>query len=325
MDDGRQNEAGFALIYALAAIILSSLMIGLVFLVARNVNSQIRTVDSFRRVEDVHEYSFQLASQDLKLRIDDLITRTMQNGGFYSNNNDWQDNLDNELRFVLDEVNVNETIDNKFSFTSSIVDYEYNEIAPYVMTKSGGEQGWIQAASMLPDKTNLQIIIQIQSQVTDQTQLTEGQPRVHTASAEYIYEMQLEEEDLEQRQTQLDIWRNIFYPYYLPSTVGQAVSADTWVRKLFEVADFQRIRPSFDYLAFESDDFLQFGFANNVLQDFQDGRFLDFRTKPILNWLHFDGSFSLIMGSRWKDREAGSFRQKVCLRSRMTAGSLATG
>lgn len=68
MDDGRQNEAGFALIYALAAIILSSLMIGLVFLVARNVNSQIRTVDSFRRVEDVHEYSFQLASQDLKLR-----------------------------------------------------------------------------------------------------------------------------------------------------------------------------------------------------------------------------------------------------------------
>lgn len=68
MDDGRKNEAGFALIYALAAIILSSLMIGLVFLVARNVNSQIRTVDSFRRVEDVHEYSFQLASQDLKLR-----------------------------------------------------------------------------------------------------------------------------------------------------------------------------------------------------------------------------------------------------------------
>lgn len=54
MDDGRKNEAGFALIYALAAIILSSLMIGLVFLVARNVNSQIRTVDSFRRVEDVH-------------------------------------------------------------------------------------------------------------------------------------------------------------------------------------------------------------------------------------------------------------------------------
>lgn len=325
MDDGRQNEAGFALIYALAAIILSSLMIGLVFLVARNVNSQIRTVDSFRRVEDVHEYSFQLASQDLKLRIDDLITRTMRSGGFYSYNNEWIDHLEPELVSIFDQVDVNETIDNTFAFTSSVVDYQFNEIAPYVMTKSGGEQGWIQAASMLPDKTNLQIIIQIQSQVTDQTQLDEGQPRVHTASAEYIYEMQLEEEDLEQNQTQLDIWRNIFYPYYLPSTAGQAVSADTWVRKLFEVADFQRVRPAFDYLAFESDDFLQFGFANNVLQDFQDGRFLDFRTKPILNWLHFDGSFFFNHGIQMEGQGSGQFSAKSLLAIQNDGGQPSNG
>ena len=313
MADGRQDEAGFALIYALAAIILSTLMIGLVFIIARNVNSQIRTIDTFRRVEDVHEYSFQLASQQLKSRMDRFITNTMSSGGFSSYAGNWQNQFESELAAALDTVRVNDDLEGKYDVSLSILAFKIEEIAPYVMISSGGEQGWTQSATLLPDVTNLKVTVQLGSEVIDQTQTNNIQPKLHKADAEYVYEVQFEEADFEQILTQLDIWRNIFYPYYLPSTAGQGVSADTWLRKLHEIYEFQNLKQTFDYLNYQSTDFASFGYSDQILQDFRDGRFLDFRAKPILDQLHFDGSFTFNNGVQMEGQQNGYFSTKSLL------------
>lgn len=313
MADGRKDEAGFALIYALTAIILSTLMIGLVFMIARNVNSQIRTIDTFRRVEDVHEYSFQLASQQLKTRMDRFITNTMSAGGFSSYAGDWQNRFESEIADALNTVRVNDDLEAKYEVSLRIVDFKIEEIAPYLMVNSGGEQGWTQSNSYLPDVTNLKVTVQLGSEVIDQTQIREGQPFLHTADAEYVYEVQFEEADFEQVLTQLDIWRNIFYPYYLPSTAGQGVSADTWIRKLYEIYEFQNIKQAFDYLNYQSTEFASFGYSDHILKDFRDGRFLDFRGKPILDQLHFDGSFTFNNGVQMEGQQSGYFSTKSLL------------
>ncbi|MGK0551205.1 hypothetical protein ACSFB8_03680 [Enterococcus faecalis] len=69
MVDGDNNESGFALLYALGAIVLSTLMIGTIFLLARTVFSQIETIDRFSRVQDVQEFALQQATNTIKKKI----------------------------------------------------------------------------------------------------------------------------------------------------------------------------------------------------------------------------------------------------------------
>ncbi|PZL70611.1 hypothetical protein CI088_14555 [Enterococcus plantarum] len=62
----KNDEAGYALLYALGAIVIVSLVMMGIFLRARNNFLQISAVDQLTKMKDVKEYTFQEASMKIK-------------------------------------------------------------------------------------------------------------------------------------------------------------------------------------------------------------------------------------------------------------------
>lgn len=299
MGDGNQKEAGYALVYALTSIIIASLIIALVFVMARNVHSQIKIIDTLSNIQDVQEYSLQKATQQIKKQIDDGLSKlTLIDLG--NDEKIIEDLVASWVRsYELSESDIGSA--HQFDYHVKLREIQATKTLPYLLNTNVGEHGWVQSNSFESDKTNVEFTFTLETNVTARGADT----RKGTASAAYVYEIQWDEYDVEDVVTHMDIWRYIFYAYYLPND-AQRVSADDWIRKMYQVYDYQQVRPTFDYANYDETQPATFGYTGSVLQDFRDGYFLDFYSRPIVNDLQFEGSFIFNHGIQLDGRQMGN-------------------
>ncbi|MCB5952535.1 hypothetical protein LI951_10700 [Enterococcus sp. BWT-B8] len=305
MEDGK-DEAGYALLYTLGAILLISMIVGGIFILARTVFFQMERVDSLKKAKDVEEYALQEASSQIKKKLelelselgagssfgtDEIVLRNLVNG--------WIGD------FELSDEGLGSGQQFSYRATFKNSDLSARKILPYVLDTDIGSYGWKQSSTDLAKVTNVELTFPISVEVTENRKGT-----VTTASAqcEYIYEIQWDEVEVNEEIVALDVWRNVFYSYYLPNS-AQTISADEWMRKVDRIYRYQADVQYFDYTSYNNYSSFQFGEMNGQIQDIRDGLFLDFSTgNKTIGQLGFSGSLFLENGVTLKGIGGGQLQ-----------------
>jgi len=297
MVDGDNNESGFALLYALGAIVLSTLMIGTIFLLARTVFSQIETIDRFSRVQDVQEFALQQATNTIKKKINSElnIMKTVSLGSDEKKIKQYVQDWFEDFSVQQSAIGSNKQFSYKVSLDPD-KKFQAQVILPYVMQQASGEQGWRQATTYLPKVVNVELTFHLASEVEE---TVKGEVRTSQATSEYVYQVQWQEVDFQQTITKMDIWRYVFYSYLLP-TNEQNISADAWLRKMDEVYHYQANPQPFNY-EYDYQDDVNLGYSTDV----KASRLLDFTTKPLAKNIHFHGSLFAENGLQINDSSSG--------------------
>ncbi|WP_321383597.1 hypothetical protein [uncultured Enterococcus sp.] len=302
MEDGR-DEGGYALLYALGAIILVNLIIGAIFVLARTVFFQVEQVDTFKQVKDVEEYALQEAGGKIKKKLEAELADLGAGINFGTD----EVTLRNLVKsWIVDFELANEDIGSKeqFSYKVSFKNSELTakKVLPYVLDTEIGNYGWKQSAVSLDKVTNIELTFPITAEITEEKN---GKTTTATASCDYIYEIQWDEADVNEEILALDVWRNVFYSYYLPNS-AQAISADEWMRKFDRIYRYQTDSLLFDYTSYNNSTAFQYGQVNGQVMDVRDGTSLDFSSgDKTIRDITFSGSFFLEHGVTIKGAASG--------------------
>ncbi|MBP1044807.1 hypothetical protein I6N96_00840 [Enterococcus sp. BWM-S5] len=302
MEDGRE-EAGYALLYALGAIILVNVIIGAIFVLARTVFSQVEQVDTFKQIKDVEEYALQDASNKIKKKLeaelsglgsgvnfgtDEVALRNLVKG--------WID----DFEMNNEDIGSNQQFSYQVSFNSSQL--EAKKVLPYVLDTEIGSYGWKQSSVSLDNVTNIELTFPIIAEVTE---MKSGKATKAVARCDYIYEIQWDEVDVNEEILALDVWRNVFYSYYLPNS-AQVISADEWMRKFDRIYHYQTDTQLFDYASYNNYSAFRYGEVNGQVMDVRDGSLLDFSSgDKTIRDITFSGSFLLENGVTVKGTAGG--------------------
>ncbi|MGL4696657.1 hypothetical protein [Enterococcus larvae] len=302
MEDGRE-EAGYALLYALGAIILVNVIIGAIFVLARTVFSQVEQVDTFKQIKDVEEYALQDASNKIKKKLeaelsglgsgvnfgtDEVALRNLVKG--------WID----DFEMNNEDIGSNQQFSYQVSFNSSQL--EAKKVLPYVLDTEIGSYGWKQSSVSLDNVTNIELTFPIIAEVTE---MKSGKATKAVAQCDYIYEIQWDEVDVNEEILALDVWRNVFYSYYLPNS-AQVILADEWMRKFDRIYHYQTDTQLFDYASYNNYSAFRYGEVNGQVMDVRDGSLLDFSSgDKTIRDITFSGSFLLENGVTVKGTAGG--------------------
>ncbi|MBP1042801.1 hypothetical protein I6N95_17425 [Vagococcus sp. BWB3-3] len=296
-----KEESGYALLYALGAIILASLIVGAIFLFAMRANSQIDRVDKLKQSKDVAEYALQKGSKEIKETLEKELAVAITTVDLKKDETKLRDLVKDWLPKV--EQKKTKIGDNEqFSYE---LQYEASQLTaamdkPYQLGKSDGAFGWTQEASLDPngERINVQLTFPLTVKVTETNY---DKTFTSTVKSDFIYEVQWETIDVNTDILAMDVWRNVFYSYYLPNS-GQHVSADQWLKKVNQLYTFQEgFTKPFDYGSYTNTSNPLYGEFQSQITDVTDGSALDFTTgnKKIAQ-LRFAGSFLVEHGARMK-------------------------
>ncbi|WP_086348142.1 hypothetical protein [Candidatus Enterococcus clewellii] len=293
MEDGK-NESGYALLYALGAIVLVNLIIGAIFILARTVFFQVEQVDTFKRVKDVEEYALQEASNKIKKKMETELAELGAGINFGTDEviirnlvKSWV----NDFELTAEDIGSDQQFSYRVSFSSS--ELQVTKVLPYVLDTELGNYGWKKSTVSLDKVTNVALVFPIKVETTEEKN---GSQSTTTAKCEYNYEIQWDEADVNEEILALDVWRNVFYSYYLPNS-AQAISADEWMRKFDRIYRYQTDRQLFDYASYNNYSAFRFGAVNGLVMDVQDGSYLDFSNgDKTIRDVTFAGSFFLENG-----------------------------
>lgn len=289
-----KDESGVALIYALFAIFIVSSLVGGIFFIALQLSSQIDKVDQLNRVKDVQEYALQDASVFIKKKFEsDVLGKKTVNFG-------------NDITILSDTVDVAFNgftipekkgigVDKRYSYKVEIEKIQKTEIDPYVVNSSSGSFGWLESnGSGTPKATNARVSFVLKATVEEDVN---GTKTTRVATSDFVYEVQWERLDATATMVQMDVWRNIFYTYYLPSGV-RYITADEWMRKMQRIYEYQEAPTAFSMANFNNAVPQTLGKVNGQVVDLADNTPLDFGVtgKRIQTTLDFDGSFLLTHG-----------------------------
>ncbi|MBP1042780.1 hypothetical protein I6N95_17315 [Vagococcus sp. BWB3-3] len=298
-----KEESGYALIYALGAIILASVIVGAIFLFAMRAFSQVDRVDKFKQSKDVSDYAMQKGTQKIKEVLEDKLSITIAEGKL---GNDETVLKGLVSQWVLPEMfegikDANIGAEKQFSY-EIFYDSTKNKVLkidPYKLDEGTGAFGWTKDSYKIGDsRTNSQLIFPLTVEVTEKRRDAVTKTKV---TANFIYEVQWEQVDVDQTIQGIDTWRNVFYSYYLNES-GQYLSADEWLKKMDQLYRFQAgTEKNFDYGSYSSQTSPLYGDLTEQIVDITDGSPLDFTTgdKKIGN-LRFAGSFLVEYGPKMK-------------------------
>ncbi|MGX7420621.1 hypothetical protein ACWOFR_17750 [Carnobacterium gallinarum] len=304
MEDGK-NESGFVLLYVLGAIILISVMIGGIFLLARTVFFQVNKVDQFKRVQQVEEYAMQDGTNQIQKKIEGYISEleTIDFGNDISKLSVDMDKLFND--FLMSEKDIGS--DHQFSYVVRIEEINKEKVNPYRLTDSSGNFGWKEDPSVANQTkaTNAQLSFVIEVDVTEKE--NSGKKVKSSATANYVYQIQWNDVDVEESVTEMDVWRNVVYSHYIPNS-ARYLSADSWMRKMDDVYRYNENHSSFGYSKFDNHTAQVFGYSNNTVVDITDDTFLDFSSKgkPLYSTLTFEGSLLMEHGISFEGNHSAS-------------------
>lgn len=304
MEDGK-DESGFALLYALGAIILISVVVGGIFLLARTVFFQDQKVDQFKRVRQVEEYALQEGTKKIQKKIDTHIS-SLETIDFGTDITQISSDIDKLFQgYSVSEADIGS--DQQFSYEITIDKIDKKKVNPYILTDSDGNFGWKEDSSVTNESkaTNAQFTFAIKVAVTEKG--ANGKLIKETAKSDYVYQVQWNDIDVEDSVTELDVWRNIVYSYYLPNSAGY-LSADSWMRKMDDVYRYSDHPTTFGYAKFDNHLAQVFGNSDNATVDITDGSFLDFSSsgKMLYSTLTFEGSLLLEHGIRFEGNNLAS-------------------
>lgn len=329
MADGKaKEESGYALIYALGAIILASLIVGAIFLFAMRTFAQIDRVDKLKQSKDVGEYALQKGSKEIKDKLEEELPKAIANTGII---------LDDDMsRFAtlvngwvptFDLVKPNIGVDQRFSYK---LVYDMTKLSavkdkPYTLGNAVDGFGWTQETSFKPNdpKTNVKLTFPLTVVVKEKH---DGVERTSTVTSNYVFEVQWEKVDANESIVNLDVWRNVFYSYYLPDS-GPRLSTDEWLKKVNQLYTFQRngTKP-FDYSGYSNLNNPLYGEYQTQMVDITDGSSLDFTTgNKKMNHLRFAGSFLVEHGAKMKGNSGSKLETGNLLALRNQEGDTGVG
>ncbi|MDR0922384.1 MAG: hypothetical protein LBM95_08380 [Lactobacillales bacterium] len=293
MEDGKQKflheEEGYALLYALGAVLLMAIIVGAIFIVARNTYTNIDKLDQLTRVKDVEEYALQDMSTSIKSNLEQGLSS-------------YSGELESSLSGIVSKVktNANNLIKNdignnkQFSYIVKINNIKISELAPNVIEQeANGEFGWGSSSSSNPSSPkakNRKISFSVEAVVKEKVK---DKVVERKCTSSYNYELQWEKMNMAEKEVGMDVWRNIYFPYYIPNGI-RYLSADEWMRKMWAIYDFStnvEVFPFSDYKTSGAGTY-EIGNRKGYLVDYTDGSSLEFTgSNKIHSKLKANGSF----------------------------------
>lgn len=304
MGDGKaKDESGYALLYALGAIILASLVVGAIFLFAIRTFTQIDRVDKLKQSKDVGEYALQKGTQRIKDVLDDKLAVAIADKSIIFTD-DGETKLKELVNSWLSDFQLEKEkigVEKRFSYQ---LDYDHTKlesvkINPFVLGAETGGFGWNQDTAYQPGDVRMSVQLTFPLKVTVKEK-HDGVVSTTAVSSNYNYEVQWETVDANKNILAMDVWRNVFYPYYLPDS-GQNISSDEWLKKMNQLYRYQGTNAkAFEYSDYSSRENILYGEETQLL-DIKDGGPLDFTQddKKVGN-LRFAGSFLVEHGAKMK-------------------------
>ncbi|WP_206911340.1 hypothetical protein IGL98_001984 [Enterococcus sp. DIV0840] len=294
----KNDEAGYALLYALGAILIVSLVMMGIFLKARKNFLQINAVDQLAKMKDVKEYALQEASMTIKKTIETKLSGNIELGLDKTVLTNKMSEVTNELKNQpIKKSNIGKQHD--FSYTVKVSNPTVSIINPYkFISENSDASGWIpmDASDSKEGIVNTNTTFQLEVKV-EQTGKN-GQKKKASSKGDYVYEFQWTQGQQDAATLKLDAWR---YVYYQPSLADgdELITADTWIRKMDRIYRYQSNQPLFPYSEYFNNYETSYGRSNNFLVDLQDGTFLNFwkgTNSVIYKDLNIAGSFLLKNG-----------------------------
>ncbi|WP_207695389.1 hypothetical protein DOK67_0001768 [Enterococcus sp. DIV0212c] len=313
----KSDEAGYALLYALGAIVIVSLVMMGIFLRARNNFLQISAVDQLAKMKDVKEYALQEASMTIKKTIETKLSGNIQLGLDNTVLTTKMSEVTKELQNQpIQKSNLGKQQD--FSYTVTVSEPTVSMINPYkFISEDNGASGWMpmEASDLKNGIVNTNTTFQVEVNV-EQT-VKNGQKKQSSSKGDYVYEFQWAQGQQGAEALKLDAWR---YVYYQPTLADgdELITADTWIRKMDRIYRYQSNQPLFPYAEYFSNYETSYGRSNNFLVDLQDGTFLNFwkgTNSVIYKDLNVAGSFLLKNGVLMSGKKSITSKNIIALRN----------
>lgn len=304
MVDGKgKEESGYALIYALGAIILASVIVGAIFLLAMRAFSQVDRVDTFKQSKDVSEYAMQKGTKKIKDVMEEKMATAIVGVELGNDEtklkqlvNQW---VSPEMFKAIKGQNIGATKQFSYQVSYDATKIQVVKADPYKLDEGAGTFGWAKDTYKVGDsRTNIQLVFPLTVEVTEKQRDGETTSKM---KSNYVYDVQWEEVDVNETIQAVDTWRNVFYSYYL-SDSGQYISADEWLKKMDQLYRYQEGRVKlFDYSGYSSQTRPLYGDLAEQIVDMTDGSALDFSTgDKKIGSLRFAGSFLVEYGPKMK-------------------------
>lgn len=304
MDAGKkiiQEEEGFALLYALCGIVLTTLIVISIFVIANNGASQINKSDAIVKLSQLSDFSYQQGEEKIKEIIQEEIKK--------SQSIDLEGDQPNLINKISQSVVAGDKIisgragtDKQFYYevtleTVSIVKTPYH----YVQSISGDNYGgWKKEESSDDSKKNFLFTACLKIYGVEEQRRTSD----FSKEINYNYEFQIDTINQNEILMNMDRWRNVVSDLGIEQNSGK-MSAMEKLLQMDKIVhyqdDFLKTMDITDYLTENnSQSGISLGDSGLNISDFKNDTGLDFVNNPFDRNLEFQGSLFLRGGFKFQ-------------------------